>query len=179
MKSIQFLLITALYSLSTFSVQQIKDMDYFNSVVSSGNAVIMFTTPTCGPCKLVKPMYKSQSSTQATLYLVNVDDPASFKLADKFNVRSFPTFLFLQNGKVVTRFITGEAGFQQKFNNAMQEAFGGGAPRASTPPPTKKRPPSYRRKRSKRQRPCGKECKCPKNKPGNTCCDCGPDNCQC
>jgi thiol-disulfide isomerase/thioredoxin len=105
-------------------------------------SVIMVTTPTCEPCQLVKPLYKQLSDTYShvTFYITESDF-----IRTKFNIRGFPTFLFLQDGKEVDRFITGEQGFTQKFVKTLGNAFGS---------PTTK----TKRKRRRTQRSCGQIC---------------------
>lgn len=64
----------------------------------SGEFIIKFTAPWCGPCKAFDPVLKQYISdeTSLPLYQVNIDEEAV--LARQFNIRSVPTIIHFKDG---------------------------------------------------------------------------------
>ena len=79
-----------------------------DSVSSKTLTVVKFYATWCGPCKQMAPLYQKLASAHpsVTFLEVDVDDDETASLITKFNVTSVPTFVKLQNGKVV--FETGD-----------------------------------------------------------------------
>lgn len=64
--------------------------------------VIDVTATWCGPCQQMKPIFEQLAKELGQLYSfleLNVDE--SHELAVKFNVSSVPTFIFINQGKIV------------------------------------------------------------------------------
>jgi thioredoxin-like negative regulator of GroEL len=64
-----------------------------------------FWSPTCGPCKAIKPAIADLIDEFLGIYFVGVnthDDPQG--IAAKFNVSVVPTMVFLVNGVEVGRY---------------------------------------------------------------------------
>lgn len=58
----------------------------------------------CGPCRIMKPIFETVSEkneSDVQMYTLNVDDNRS--ISQKYNVRSIPTVLTFNKGKLVNR----------------------------------------------------------------------------
>ena len=74
----------------------------FDQATSSGVTLVDFYADWCAPCKRMMPRVLSVAETlkgKVTVAKVNVDE--SRKIAAKFGVRSIPTFVLIEDGKVV------------------------------------------------------------------------------
>jgi thioredoxin len=78
------------------------DEDEFAAATAKGITVVDFYADWCGPCKLVAPQFEALSekhSGTVTFYKANVEENADVGAA--LNIRSIPTFVVFQDGKVV------------------------------------------------------------------------------
>lgn len=67
-------------------------------------AVVLFTSPTCGPCKQMKPLLQELSGRLGFhLTVLSLDQPGVMQAAYVSGVRAAPTFLVLDAGHVVHR----------------------------------------------------------------------------
>ena len=69
--------------------------------------IVDFSSPTCGPCRLLEPSLKKIASDhygQVKILKINVNE--SPRTSSRFFVRSVPTLLFVKNGSVMSQ-ITG------------------------------------------------------------------------
>jgi thioredoxin 1 len=58
----------------------------------------------CGPCRIMKPIFETVSEkneSDVQMYTLNVDDNRG--ISQKYNVRSIPTVLTFNKGKLVSR----------------------------------------------------------------------------
>jgi len=67
--------------------------------------VLFFNASWCGPCQRMKPIV-AQLKRQG-FHLRDIDVDKNRSLAQKYAVRSIPTFVFIQNGSEVHRFSGG------------------------------------------------------------------------
>jgi thioredoxin 1 len=73
-------------------------------VAADGLVMVDFWAEWCGPCRAVAPVLEELASTSGiTLMKVNVDENPG--LAARYNVRSIPTILFVEDGEVVDRVV--------------------------------------------------------------------------
>ena len=66
--------------------------------------VYYFTADWCGPCKKVRPIVEELSRDQSEVKFQIIDFDSEGELARKFEVRSIPTFILIENGQEVNRF---------------------------------------------------------------------------
>lgn len=72
----------------------------------SSCAVIFFTSPTCGPCKTLYPIYEGLAAQTAhKAVLIMVDISKSFEIGTKFAIQSTPTFMTFLLGKEENRWV--------------------------------------------------------------------------
>ncbi|MFV0499117.1 MAG: thioredoxin family protein [Bacilli bacterium] len=69
---------------------------------NNGSILVDFFADWCGPCQQLGPILDEVSNEVDTpIYKINVDDPASKKLAMKNKVMSIPTMVMFKNGESV------------------------------------------------------------------------------
>ena len=80
--------------------------DNFNQEVlaSSVPVFVHFQAPWCGICQLISPIlnsYKAKWPTQVRILEINADE--NFKLANQYQLKTLPTLLYIEKGKVIQR----------------------------------------------------------------------------
>ena len=83
---------------------EIKEIKEFEDLVlhSQNMAVVAFSAPWCGPCRMLAPVLEefskqAQQDDVLKVFKVNVDDFT--ELAAEYNIQSVPTVLFFSKGK--------------------------------------------------------------------------------
>jgi len=66
--------------------------------------VYYFTADWCNPCKKVRPIVEELNRDQSYVKFQIIDVDSAGELARKFEVRSIPTFILIEDGKEVNRF---------------------------------------------------------------------------
>jgi len=76
------------------------DSQSFDAFVH-GHAIVLvdFWAPWCGPCRNFAPTFEALAQKNATVSFAKVNIDQSPDLADRFNVRSIPTFVLFVNGR--------------------------------------------------------------------------------
>ena len=95
-----------------FSGEKKKEKSFFengnvveldNESIDTVNGPVMFFAPWCGPCNRAKPVYEDVSlKTDAPCYAINCDTHK--ETAQRYGVRSFPTFSKVNQGEMVDTF---------------------------------------------------------------------------
>jgi thioredoxin 1 len=86
-------------------VSEILDVtadDFQKQVLEADKLVVVdFWTEWCGPCRQLAPTLKALATTYAgKLRIAKVDGDANRDLVEKYNVRAFPTLLFVKQGQI-------------------------------------------------------------------------------
>ncbi len=78
----------------------------FEEVVNKekGPFVIKFSSPTCGPCQSMKPIFQTLSDNNQAINFYEVDTMESPELASHFGVRGVPYIVFCENREVLFEF---------------------------------------------------------------------------
>jgi len=88
-------------------VQHFNDSNFDQEVLEADLPVMVdFYADWCGPCRMVSPIVEelaSQYNGKVKIGKVNVDESVS--VAQKYNVMSIPTLLFIKNGQVVDQIV--------------------------------------------------------------------------
>ncbi len=78
--------------------------DNFDSKTAKGDWVIDFWAEWCGPCKMLNPVFTLASDDfKGKVNFAKVDIDVENDLAQKFDVLSIPSLLFIKNGEIVDR----------------------------------------------------------------------------
>jgi thioredoxin 1 len=76
----------------------------FGAFIEEGVSVVDFSAEWCGPCKVLKPIFKEASGEGGEYKFGSVDVDKESELAQKFQVMSVPTIIFFKNSEQVDRF---------------------------------------------------------------------------
>jgi thioredoxin 1 len=97
-------------------VAEINSID----AVRSGNVLIDFYTPQCGPCKVLHGVLEELSREFSDVKMTKVDVTKDPDMAQRFGVMSVPTVVFLKDAQV--RHVS--KGFSNKANlTTMMKKF--------------------------------------------------------
>jgi thioredoxin 1 len=78
----------------------------FGEVTAQGVSMVDFWAVWCGPCRIVAPIVEQLADEyQGQITVGKLDVDHNPRTAAQYNVRSIPTILFLQDGKVVDQVI--------------------------------------------------------------------------
>ncbi len=70
-----------------------------------GPAVIEFGTDWCGYCNSIQPMVKPLLAKHSRLTHLKIEDGPGRPLGRSFGIKSWPTFIFLRDGRELARLV--------------------------------------------------------------------------
>ncbi len=85
----------------------LTDSSFENEVLNSSQPVLVdFWATWCGPCRAISPIIEELAGQyDGKVKIAKLDVDENQGTASKYNVRSIPTILFFQNGKVVDQIV--------------------------------------------------------------------------
>lgn len=74
----------------------------FNELINGRRPVLVdFSAEWCGPCKMMKPVLEQlKQRMNEKIRILKIDVDRNSELAYKYNIRSVPSMMLFQNGKV-------------------------------------------------------------------------------
>jgi len=98
---LSILAIAALSEVVQLTSKNFEHLTQASTGATTGDWLIEFYAPWCGHCKSLMPTYEKVSQTLAgEVNVASVDVPANRELGTRFEIKGFPTILFLSKGKV-------------------------------------------------------------------------------
>ena len=67
--------------------------------------LIDFYADWCGPCQKLSPIVDKFAEEHSEIKVVRIDIDAGEALADRYNIRSIPTLVVIENGEEINRVI--------------------------------------------------------------------------
>ncbi len=108
-------------------IEEIKSLKELKKIKNLDRYVLWFTNPNCVPCKRLKPVILSISiKFGKEVKFFKIDINKNPEIAEKYNVTTVPTIIFLKRGKEVSRLL----GYIRKddvvnsLKNLLGESFG-------------------------------------------------------
>jgi thioredoxin 1 len=88
-----------------------------------GATVLEFGTPWCGYCQAAAPLLAAALQDKAAVQHIKVEDGSGRRLGRSFQIKLWPTFIFLRDGKEAAR-LTRPAN-RQSIEAALADIIGG------------------------------------------------------
>lgn len=74
-----------------------EDNDFFQSLLSKGTTIMVFSAPWCGTCRAIqRTMREFSEKHSANILYVNVDQEKSF--SEQYHIQGIPVILLLEDG---------------------------------------------------------------------------------
>jgi thioredoxin 1 len=86
------------------TVVELQEKTFDGFVHGSRLAFVDFWASWCRPCRAMAPVIRSLSREYTDIAFGKVNTETERALAERFAVRSIPTYLLYRNGKIVERF---------------------------------------------------------------------------
>lgn len=82
-------------------ITDLTDSTFKDAIQSETPVLVDFWAPWCGPCKAIAPVLKEFAKEyDGKLKIAKLDIDANEKTAEKFHIRSVPSFLVFKKGVV-------------------------------------------------------------------------------
>ena len=87
-------------------VLDIESSNFETEVIKSEKKVLIdFYADWCGPCQKLSPIVDKFAEEHSEIKVVRIDIDAQEELADRYNIRSIPTLVVIENGEEINRVI--------------------------------------------------------------------------
>lgn len=106
LKTITVALLLSTQALVFANPTYLTSQEKYDSCFSSSTPMVtMYTSPSCGPCRQMKPdFYKaSQSNPELSFHLVEIDKSEMKGIVQKLQIQAIPTIIFSCDGEVIAR----------------------------------------------------------------------------
>ena len=88
------------------NVLNIESSNFETEVIKSEKKVLIdFYADWCGPCQKLSPIVDKFAEEHSEIKVVRIDIDAQEELADRYNIRSIPTLVVIENGEEINRVI--------------------------------------------------------------------------
>ncbi len=77
--------------------------DNFDATVASGDTLVDFWAPWCGPCKMQSPIVDAFAETQSAVKVGKVNTDEQMELAQKYGIMAIPTLIAFRDGEVLQK----------------------------------------------------------------------------
>ena len=86
------------------AIAHVKQDEFANKVEQAkGIQVVDFFATWCGPCKMLAPVLEQAAEANPDVNFYKVDIDEEIGLAQKFQVMSVPTLVFVKDGKIIDK----------------------------------------------------------------------------
>ncbi len=77
----------------------------FNNTIKNGIVLVDFYSDWCGPCQMLKPIYKELSDEIRGVKFCSVDTQANGELAMNYHITGIPCIVAFKEGREIDRII--------------------------------------------------------------------------
>ena len=88
------------------AVLDVDTSNFETEVIKNEKKVLIdFYADWCGPCQKLSPIVDKFAEEHSEIKVVRIDIDAQENLADRYNIRSIPTLVVIENGEEINRVI--------------------------------------------------------------------------
>lgn len=82
-------------------IKHVKTNAELDELLKGDKVLVDFFATWCGPCNRLTPIIEEISEEHPEITIVKIDVDEAEEVAQKYGVRSIPTLLYVENGKVI------------------------------------------------------------------------------